>query len=339
MRVALAPKPWRVVSRNQMTPSKRNHYNPCFWTALWNPDYYARTVSGKARSSTARAQSIFALSVKSGEVFKTSVDKIHYDKNLGVAEISRHAAEDFVRRRYPRRYDDFLRKNANAEYPVFIDFEEILTALERMPPYQVLLNVATRGSIQTAEEKVNLGCFVVLQLLRSHAVMNAMIQWHNEVQLQKFEHFVNLKWLLGNSDALFEIVRPIVVCQWTLFVTPSDSFPLCDSPVLVKPHSIMVALSPRMLLEIQVPIQARDDQCRVRRSIKRGKLAEFRRRTIGNTFREIIFGERELLDYWGKTREFRERIGLMKDVQSYNRLVKTEGIREMWELNAYGNKG
>ena len=67
--------------------------------------------------------------------------------------------------------------------------------------------------------------------------------------------------------------------------------------------------------------------------------AEFRRRTIGNTFREIIFGDSQLLEYWQSTREFRDRVALMKDVKSYNRLVQAEGARELWQLNTYGNKG
>jgi len=319
--------------------AKRNHYNPCFWTALWNSHYYDRAIIGAPQPSPARVQRVCALSVKSGEIFHTTVDKIHYDKSLGVAEITREAAEDFACRHHPEYYQEFLRENADAEYPVFIDFEQILTEVEKMPPYQVLLEVAKRGRIRTPEEKAFLGCFVVLQLFRSHAIMNAMIEWHETLQRQKFEHFVTLKWLLGDREALFGLVQPIVACQWTLFATPSDSFPLCDSPVLVKPHSIMVALSPRLLLEIQPPFPAREDQWRVKKSIKRGKLTEFRRRTIGNTFREIVFGDSQFLAYWQSTCEFRDRVALLKDVRNYNRLVQAEGERELWQLNAYGNKG
>jgi hypothetical protein len=278
------------------------------------------------------------LSIKSGEIFESAVENVHFDKYLGVAEISREAAEDFARRHHPDRYEQFLRENAEAPYPVYIDFEQILSALEKMPPYQVVLNVARRGRIESAEEKAYLGCFVLLQLLRSHAIMNSMIEWHKELQLDKFEHFVTLKWMLGDTQALFTAVQPLVACHWTLFATASDTFPLCDSPILVKPDSVMVALSPKLLLEIQPRIRAREDQWQIRRSIKRGKLAEFRRRTIGNTFREIIFGERQVLEHWQSTPEFRNRVALMRDVKSYNRLVEAQGSRELWQINVYGNQ-
>lgn len=317
---------------------KRNHYNPCFWTALWNPDYYRVATGGTGQASSARTQRVYALSVKSGEIFQSTVKNVHYDKKLGVAKISREAAEEFARRHHPEGYEQFIRDNASATYPIFIDFEQILSGLEKLPPYKVLLEVARRGRIESPMEKANLGCFVVLQLLRSHAIMNAMIEWQEELQHHKFEHFVTLRWLLCDREALFALVQRIVACQWTLFATNADAFPLCDSPILVKPHSIIVALSPRLLLEVQPTIPAREDEWRIRRSIKRRKVEEFRRRTIGNTFREII-GDIQTLEHWQRTPEFRDRVAMMKDVNRYNRLIYAEGTRELWHVNAYGNKG
>ena len=51
----------------------------------------------------------------------------------------------------------------------------------------------------------------------------------------------------------------------------------------------MVALSPRLLLEITMGVFTGDNTGVVKDLIDAKKLAEFRRRTIGNTFREIIF--------------------------------------------------
>jgi hypothetical protein len=321
-----------------MKHTKRNHYNPCFWTALWNEDYYERAVRKVAHPFPSRQHKVYALNVKSGQIYQSTVENIHYDKNLGIAEISREAAEDFARRYHPDDYENFVRANDSDTYPVFIDFEQILTELEKLPPYEILMKVAQRGRIESAEEKANLGCFLVLQMLRSHAIMNAMIQWHEELQRHKFEHFVTLKWMIGDTKSLFALVYPIIACRWTLFAIDDDLFPLCDSPVLVKPHSLMVALSPRLLLEVEPPIPDSDDECHVRESIKRRKLEEFRHRTIGNTFREII-GNQQVLQRWQSTREFRDRVAIMNDLKRYNRIVQSEGTRELWQINAYGNKG
>ena len=321
-----------------MKLTKRNHYNPCFWTALWNPDYFRLVAAGEGTSSPSRKQPVHALSVKSGIAFPTTVERIHYDKNLGVAEITREAAEGFVRRHHPDLHEQFVRENVNATYPVFIDYEEILTAIENLPPYQILLKVALTDQIESAMEKANIGSFVILQWLRSHAIMNAMIDWHHELGYSKFEHFIKLKWMLSDTTTLFNLINPIVCCQWTLFAASSETFPLCDSPILVKPQSVMVVLSPKLLLEIEPHIKAQEDQLPVCQQISTGKLEEYRCRTIGNTFREII-GDKHILERWQDTPEFRTRIDLMQDVKNYNKMVLADGERELWQLNAYAHTG
>lgn len=318
--------------------TKRNHYNPCFWTALWNEDYYNEVAKNIAHSLPPRDHLVYALNVKSGQINKLKVEKVHYDKNLGVAEITKKAAEDFAKRYHPNRYEHFLLENEKADYPVYIDFEDILTELEKMPPYKVLLQVAKKKQIDTIEEKAFLGCFIVLQQMRSHAIMNTMIQFCAELQEHKFEHFVTLKWMLSDVNFLFSVVNPFVECQWTLYAADSNIFPLCDSAILVKPHSVLVALSPRLLLEIERTLPAGDNVCRLKQKINKAKYDEFRRRTIGNTFREII-GDENALKKWKNTREFIERLKMMNNLKTYNRMVYKEGNRELWHINVFGNKG
>ena len=177
-----------------------------------------------------RDYAVYSLSVKSGRMHKTKVDKIHYDKNLGVAEISRNAIEKFVKKYHFDQYEDFIFENKKTDYPVYLDFEEILTALEKMPPYKVLLDVAKKRKIETIEEKAFLGCFLMIQQLRSHAIMNAMIQFYEELQECKFEHFITLKWMLSDPNCLFSLIAPLIECRWTLFAVEGNMFPLCDSP-------------------------------------------------------------------------------------------------------------
>ena len=172
-----------------MKLAKRNHYNPCFWTALWNEDYYERTVNNINHPSPARDHVVHALNVKSGQIYNSKVDNIHYDKNLGIAEISRSAAEKFAKKYHSDYYEDFILANQTATYPIFIDFEQILTELEKLPPYKILLEVVKKNRIESVEEKAYLGCFIVIQQMRSHAIMNSMIQFHEEQGDHKFEAF------------------------------------------------------------------------------------------------------------------------------------------------------
>jgi len=79
------------------------------------------------KGESVRDQRVHALSVKSGRLLETTVENVHFDKNLGMAEITRESAEDFVKRHHPDTFEEFARTNATAEYPVFLDFEDILS--------------------------------------------------------------------------------------------------------------------------------------------------------------------------------------------------------------------
>lgn len=285
-----------------------------------------------------RDQVVSVLSVKSDKILRDKVDNIHYDKFAGRAEISREDAEAFARRYHPDRYDEFLVENRSAPYPLIIDFETVFTGIEQSPAYDTLLKVIRCQEIATAEDKANLAAFVVIQLFRSHAVMNAGLEWHKELGRPKFEHLINLKWFLSDADALYAAVAPFAFAYWTLFVVSHHTFPLCDSPVLVSPNSVMVALSPTLLLEILPKVKAGEDQCRLEDHVPASKIEQFRKRTIGNTFREIIFSRRLVLEQWQTSAEFQRRVAQMRNMSAYNQLVVKNEQRELWLLNAYGNQ-
>lgn len=320
-----------------MDVTKRNHYNPCFWTALWNAAYFEKAVAGRASDELARKQVVHALNAKSLKIYPATVERVHFDKNLGIADITKPAAEDFVRRYHPDQYERFVADSAAASYPVYIDFENILSGIEETPAYRTLLKVATTQIVGNLIEKYYLASFVVLQNLRSHSMMNAMIDWHEEIGCQKFEHLVTLKWMLSDRHFLLRLVHPLVSSQWNLFTSPEHCLPLCDSPVLVQPAGVMVALSPRLLLEIRTDTPAPKEAMPISQKMDSGRLEEHRLRTIGNTFREVI-GEPKQLEMWKASSEFVARNELMKDVKQYNTMVRATGNRELWHLNAYGNR-
>lgn len=94
-------QPTRPGAGARMNPTKRNHYNPCFWTALWNEAHYARVISRASGGLSPRSQSVSALNVRSGKVYTTTVENVHFDKNLGLADITPDAMKDFCRGVFP----------------------------------------------------------------------------------------------------------------------------------------------------------------------------------------------------------------------------------------------
>lgn len=70
-----------------------------------------------------------------------------------------------------------------------IDFEDILSRLEKSPAYTTFKDVIVNQRIQAPKEKAFLPGFVIMHLLRSHAIMNSMIEWWNELGMKSFEYF------------------------------------------------------------------------------------------------------------------------------------------------------
>jgi hypothetical protein len=99
----------------------------------------------------------------------------------------------------------------------------------------------------------------------------------------------------------------------------------------------MVALSPRLLLEISVGVFAGDNLGILKDSIEPNKLSEFGRRTIGNTFREVIFPSKTLLESWQKLQEFKDRVEVIRKMKHFNTLVAKNSNGELWKINSTGN--
>src|SRR6266542_1956250 len=129
-----------------MAPTRNSHYNPCFWTAFWSQTYYQAALSGTT-SLRAREQVVYFLNVKSDTIYETKTEDAHYEKDLGLSEITYDAALDFCKRAHPEMYEDFRRNAKESDYPVYLDCEDILSTLEATPSYKAIPDVIKRQTI------------------------------------------------------------------------------------------------------------------------------------------------------------------------------------------------
>lgn len=318
-----------------MTPTKRNHYNPCFWTAYWNPAYFDLARRGEQHKASPRHQKVSVLNIKSNKIYQQSVENLHFDKGMGIAEITPEAAKDFCRRHHPAEYEQFCKNMESHPETLYLDFENILTGLEGSVAYTTLLSVVRRGCITGLPEKGALAGFLTVHTLRGHALMNSMLELMAAAGQAKFEHFVMLKHFLSDPKQLFPLTMALTSGRWTFYQMYEDTFPLTDTPIFIQPQSVMAIISPRLLLEID-RTKPENGWSSVN-SISAAKLDEFRKRAIGNTFREIIFGTPKLLEEWQRSPEFADRSKLMAETTAYNAKIAEHLGRELWKVNAHGN--
>src|SRR4051812_18527473 len=157
-----------------MNLTKRNHYNPCFWTALWNDAHYARVVSGSKGGASSRAQRVYALNVRSGNIYTTAVENLHFDKNLGLADMTPDGMKDFCRRHFPDEYAQVAKYIDEHPDTLVMDFENILAGTEKHG-HEYLLQAARHGDFYSVEHKGFVTCLVIIQAMRSHEFMSTMV--------------------------------------------------------------------------------------------------------------------------------------------------------------------
>ena len=327
---------WRERDQVRDRFTKHNHYNPCAWTALWNRAYFETIVSGTRPSTPARKQVVFVLNVRSSAIYENTVERVHLDQGLGVAEITPDAMKAFCSRWHPDRYDDmaeYVKKNPES---LFMDFEDILQAVEQMPAYESLIESARLGGISSPEHRGFLTCLLIIHAMRSHEMMQAMLDVANSLGIAKWEYFWLLKNAWSNQALLMKAAIPLARSRWTLYRTSVDRFPLCDSPVMIGPHTLMAILSPRLLLEVDLNVSGREDEWYVKNGISPSKFREFKRRAIKNSFKEIIFSDRKELEMWRGEPEFSSRSRIMSNPRERQVTISDAAARVVWGMQGFG---
>ena len=317
-------------------PTKRNHYNPCFWTALWNKRFFESWLCDAARRGKPREQVVWVLNLRSCKILEDKVANVHFDKGLGVAEITNESAERFCHRWFPEELPGLMAWNM--EHPsgqYFVDFEDVLAGMEGLGVYGALMKAAKLGAVDSLEHKGFLAGNLVLHIMRSHELMASMTQGE-AIGLEKFEYFWLLRNAFGNPLILGRAAVPLASGQWILYRTDDHRFPLCDSPVMVNRDSVMAVLSPRLLLEVNLKVPRYEHLPLVRDGISASKFREFRHRAIGNSFKEILFSDRAVLEEWQTSREFRARAAALRDPAKAAECLRVASERVKWALSGFG---
>lgn len=318
-----------------MNLTKRNHYNPCFWTALWNEAHYQRVISDGSGGRSPRSQKVHSLNVRSGKIYTTAVENVHFDKNLGLADMTPDAMKAFCRRRFPDEYAKVARYIDEHPDTLVMDFENVLGGTEKHG-HEYLLEAARHGGFSSVQHKGFVTCLVIIHAMRSHDFMAAMVAAAAAAGMEKWEYFWMLKSTWANRGSLARAVSPLAAGRWTLYRMERHRFPLCDSPVMINRNNVMMPMTPRLLAEIDLTVQASEGDWVVRDGISSSKYREFRRRSIQNTFKDIIFSDDSELETWKAQPEFRNRMRELSTPKGAEQAQQLGAQRTMWAVSGFG---
>ncbi len=307
----------------------KSHYNPCFWTAHWNAAYFRAIRNGTAPSP--RDQLVSVLNIRGNNIYTNTVENVHRETN-GVLEVTKEQAKRSCQLWMPESYlDAWAQIDASPGEGYVYAVENLFTFLENSSFYQVLRSVIKKGGICHAAEKVNLAGVIVLQLLRNAELLKAIGDALVAQGRNRFDLFLALTRFLNDIQFIQQIIPDVAHGRWTFYKTDNDQFPLADSAVMVEADSKMIPLSPRLLLEVQGSDPGLATGYTFCNFVPAAKMEEFRKRTIGNTFKEIIFSNDILLQNWKDTPEFVARkLAIAGNTGGYQVRYAGETFDENW---------
>jgi len=312
-RLQIAPTAWPPppdvpMKADGRRPTVRTHFNPAFWTALWNLDYF-----NGDRRRPARKQKVEVLDVRSGKMYRAPTETVHAEDGLGLALIE---AEDMVNRAEASLPDGEERDRVVSELREFgdiqLDIENLYEVMEQSDAYQETLRAIREGRVTSLVQKTNIAIFVASRRYRHPVTLAMMLREAEAKQLKRWEALLEIKKLFECSDWLKAQIWPLVISRWTLHVAPKHAFPLPDYAALMNGSRsrVWAALSPRMLLEIALDMPSSGigtirefDPVRDEAILK-----NYRRLAIEQATTQIIFSDRPTLAEWRETFDFRQRL-------------------------------
>jgi hypothetical protein len=105
---------------------------------------------------------------------------------------------------------------------------------------------------------------------------------------------------------------------------------------MINRDTLMAVLSPRLLVEIHLNATAPEDSWTVHEGVSSSKYWEFRRRAIQNSFKEIIFHDREELERWRLLPEYKARVRALANPDAIRHLIADGANRVIWALTGFG---
>ena len=265
---------------------------------------------GNEHQNRARDQVLNFLEINSNKVLEGKAENLHYEKYLGVAEMTPQAMLDFCRRVHPDKYDTFAKEMEDHPETLYLDFENVFSKLEELPVYQELLQLIKTGVIKTLEQKSWIAMFLTHHVLRSHVYVNKLTDAYKNEGMDKFEALVKLKWSLEDPNFMAWESFQLVDRHWIVYNLDRPILPLSDCPIVGSPSGVLFAtLAPHIILAVERK-RAVDLGISYINRIPSAKFKEYMRCTIGNTSKGLIFTDKkDLLKcqdsvWWKKRRRF-----------------------------------
>ncbi len=293
-----------------MTLTQKTHFNPCFWTALWNKNYYQNFIANRENELKCRNQKILTLNLKANKIIDSKTENVFFEKHTGLTDVTQKEIVDYCKKYFPEKTDYFENEEKYKDIHLVIDFENHFSILE--DSFSNVFKLIRDKKIYDIAEKTELSHFVFTHLYRSPLHINKLIKDFTENDGSKLETFLHIKHnVLGNFENLKNYIIPIFSKEWTVLES-KRYIPIGDNPIIHHKDNLFVTISPYLIIKIGKKTVKPEQIC------KYSKLSYFQYHSllkliITSSYNEIVADDKNLLEKIQKSKHFKNQVNKIKN--------------------------
>jgi hypothetical protein len=311
----------KLLKNNTDNFTFKNHYNPCFWTALWNSEYYHSIKNSTERNKKARDYKLKGIRFGCDKIIKNKADKLFYELHMGLAVISimelremfYKLPKDYI---YISKVNKFSIKYLSWLIPnwgIIIDIEPLLRELERINGTNAVLDLVKHGNIIDKTHKSLLATFIYTQQLRSPLTFSANYHKNKHTNNPKAFSILDFIHSLSNDKEMYNVITVYLQCMWHLYTVDIDIFPLSDLTIHEDNQNVIAVLSPRHLLIINK--EHKEDDIRYYNTMNKEILDLVCNKIIQNTFKDLVLENESVLNQILDSRDWKDRSRLVRSIR------------------------
>jgi hypothetical protein len=285
--------------------TEKNHYNPCFWTAFWNKEYYENYMQSQGKSLKAREQIVNCLIVKNGEVKKLKTENIFFNRNQGIAKINEESIANFINGINSEQKTKLLNTIIETTNS-YIDFENNFSAIEKKVGYPLLLKIIQFGTLNKNCEKLELAFLILFHNIRNPLSFNSMVRDYKNCGIEKFEIFLNFKNdFFLKKEIIAKSIMLLSAFKWILHESNDKSIPLGDCAIFRERSNLFFILSPKLILEITDELSPFSEVLKVK--LEDNKYYKIINRIVFTSYNHIIAIEESILSEIANSFDFKNQ--------------------------------
>ncbi len=311
----------KLLKNNTDNFTLRNHYNPCFWTALWNREYYDIIKNSTERNKKSRDYKLKGIRFSCDKIIENKADNLFFELHMGLVVLSIRELRNLYYK-LPKDYifiskvNKFRIKYLSWLIPnwgIIIDIEPLFRVLESMNGTNAVLDLVKHGKIIDKTHKSLLATFIYTQQIRSPLTFSANYQKNKHANNPKAFSILDFILSLSNETEMYNVINLYTQCMWHIYTADIDIFPLSDLTIYEDKHNVIAVLSPRHLIIIDKEHKEDDEKYNI--SMSKELLDFVFKIVIQNTFKDLVLENETVLNHLLDSSDWKNRSSIVRDIR------------------------